>query len=502
MRDVGNKFRDFVNKKLLTLLVLSVTGIGVFSLAPKSSATTITPTFVSGNPTCQQLGYAFEAKIDPADPGTVTQTVGSLGSITLTVDGDDRYFNWTSTFGIDAVIAKGGPNANVYAYNPPGAESMGDTGLVSPTNPSNGLPYGVSHVSFCYDIELQVSKTATTTYTRDYDWTISKSVDQTNITLSPGQQYQVNYSVVANKDAGTDSNWVVSGNITVKNPHPSLVASGIVVTDTLSNIGVIPVTCPSTTLAAGATMVCTYSYDLPNGDSRTNTASATTTTVGIGAGSGSTAVTFSNPTTTMDNCVNVSDSIKGLLNSNLCSSQTFNYAVWIDASTLQCGQNTVNNIASLATDDEQTKTSTATVNVNVECNQGCTLTQGYWKTHNNSFRGGAPSDDTWLLLSGGQAEKTIFFASGKTWFDVFWTAPQGNPYYNLAHQYMAAKLNVLNGATTPLAVSNAITQAEALFNGLNPNTNFTKAQKQTMVNLAGILGSFNEGLIGPGHCSE
>ena len=36
----------------------------------------------------------------------------------------------------------------------------------------------------------------------------------------------------------------------------------------------------------------------------------------------------------------------------------------------------------------------------VECLDGCTLTQGYWKTHNPSFKGGASkkADETWLLI--------------------------------------------------------------------------------------------------------
>ncbi len=45
------------------------------------------------------------------------------------------------------------------------------------------------------------------------------------------------------------------------------------------------------------------------------------------------------------------------------------------------------------------------------CNQGCTLTPGYWKTH--SRRGPAPYDDTWAQLGPSQETKA-FFLSGKT----------------------------------------------------------------------------------------
>jgi hypothetical protein len=481
----------------LRLLVLGIfTSLFLAVNSNTLQAASVTPTVVNGNPTCVGLGYDFGFKVDPPNAGPYT--VGSLGTITVSRP-NGQTVNWTSTFGIDAVIIKGGDNSNVYVYDPP-AESLGDTGLTPPINPNNGQPYGVSHIEFCYDIGLVVSKSAITSFNRDYDWTIAKSVDQNNLTLSPGQQHTVNYTVMVTKDAGTDSGWSVSGIITVTNPHPTQAATGVVVTDIISGIGAVPVTCPSTTIAAAGTMNCTYGpVALPSGIARTNTATATTTNANLEGGSAMAAVTFGAPTNVTDNCVNVSDTLVGTLHNNLCASQTFNYPFVINAANLRCGTNTINNVASLATDDGGTETSGATVNVNIACVLGCTLTQGYWKTH--SDRGPAPYDNTWALL-GGLAEDTPFFGSGKTWYQVFWTAPQGNPYYILAHQYMAAELNILNGAIPTPAVATAINSAETLLTGLNPNTNFTKAQKASMVNLAGILGSFNEGVTGPGHCSE
>ena len=71
---------------------------------------------------------------------------------------------------------------------------------------------------------------------------------------------------------------------------------------------------------------------------------------------------------------------------------------------------------------------------------GCTLTQGYWKTH----AAGKKFDAGWNLVGGPDA---AFFASGSTWIQIFNTPPKGgNAYLQLAHQYMAAKLNALNGA--------------------------------------------------------
>lgn len=125
-----------------------------FSIPIANAITIENPQLVSGNPTCQDLGYDNEYKIDPPSDGTYTT---DEGNITLTNTGTGQ-FNWSSTFGIEAVIAKGGPKANVYRYNP---EATSGTSLVTPNNPSGG-PADLSHASFCYndpvDCQLVVTK--------------------------------------------------------------------------------------------------------------------------------------------------------------------------------------------------------------------------------------------------------------------------------------------------------------------------------------------------------
>jgi len=130
---------------------------------------------------------------------------------------------------------------------------------------------------------------------------------------------------------------------------------------------------------------------------------------------------------------------------------------------------------------------------------GCTLTQGYWKTH--SEYGPAPYDATWASLAGG-ADSPVFLSS-QSWYEVFHTAPKGNAYYNLAHQYMAAKLNVLAGAD-PSAVSSALASAEALFGAYTPGDiaplKGNDSLRKQFVDLASTLDDYNNGLTGPGHC--
>jgi hypothetical protein len=135
---------------------------------------------------------------------------------------------------------------------------------------------------------------------------------------------------------------------------------------------------------------------------------------------------------------------------------------------------------------------------------GCTLTQGYWKTHNATFQGGAPTDDTWELIGAG-AEGTTFYLSGKSYFQVMWTPVGGNAYYNLAHQFIAATLNQLAGASVPANVATAMASANTLFNTYTPAQigalSGNNALRKQFIALAGTLGSYNEGSEGPDHCS-
>jgi hypothetical protein len=131
---------------------------------------------------------------------------------------------------------------------------------------------------------------------------------------------------------------------------------------------------------------------------------------------------------------------------------------------------------------------------------GCTLTPGYWKTH--SIKGPAPYDDTWLQVG----EDTKFFLDTKSYYEVLWTAPKGNAYYQLSFQYIAAGLNFMNGAGIPSEVQTAYNSATTLFNTYYPadiaplkGNNPTRAQ---FINLAGILGDYNSGITGPGHCDD
>lgn len=129
---------------------------------------------------------------------------------------------------------------------------------------------------------------------------------------------------------------------------------------------------------------------------------------------------------------------------------------------------------------------------------GCTRSKGYWKTH--SIYGPAPYDSTWALLG----EDSTFFLSNKTNYQVMWTSPSGgNAYYQLAHQYIATKLNFLAGAD-PSEALEAFDEATDLFETYTPeyigSLKGNNPIRQQFIGLKSELAQYNGGATGPGAC--
>jgi len=366
----------------------------------------------------------------------------------------------------------------------------------------------------CYD--LTVEKDANTSFTRTWTWEIDKIGSVTELDLAPGMIYPVDYDVEVDATS-EDSAWAVTGTITITNPAP-INASLATVTDAIFDGIEALVSCPSLTVLANDTLECTYSADLPNADTRTNTATAELTNGTEYSGNAS--VDFTGATMTeIDEMIDLTDTLYGNLGTVDATVDTLpkSYEYTIDVGPYEqeaCGETyQVDNTAELTTNDTSTSVDDSwNVEVRVQC--VCSLTQGFWKTHNDSFHGGAPSYDGWYNLAQSK-ELTEFYLSGQTWYEVFWTAPKGNAYYNMAHQYEAAKLNYLNGAWAP-GIAEALADAEDILNTYTPSDleppkgKAKKAWMKTMSSvvdevkeLAGVFGAFNEGETNPaGHCSE
>ena len=206
--------------------------------------------------------------------------------------------------------------------------------------------------------------------------------------------------------------------------------------------------------------------------------------------------------TDTDECAQISDTFAGSLG-NVCAntqtSFTFTYPRQVGP-FYGCGEFTLNNTSTFITNDSAASGSaSATVDVSVACDSGCTLTQGYWKTH--TIHGPAPYDDTWDARDGGDAE---FLDTGLSYYEVLQTnSSGGNAYIILAHQYIAAEMNMVNGASAPSEVLSAFQQASSILIQYQDLLLIPKGPDRDLaIALAAILDDYNNGLIGPGHCSD
>jgi len=119
--------------------------------------------------------------------------------------------------------------------------------------------------------------------------------------------------------------------------------------------------------------------------------------------------------------------------------------------------------------------------------QNCTYTQGYWKNH----------PEAWPVAS--LTLGTVNYTAAEL-LAIFNQPAGGNKLVILAHQLIAAKLNIANGAN-PASVATTIANADALIgNKVVPPIGADSLPTNPAVGYANTLDDFNNGLIGPGHC--
>ena len=156
---MGVRVKAHVRSGRTVILAAVVISILVFG-GVVALASHVDPVFVAGNPTCPEGLTALQADGDGFHNGVYSD--GTLTVTTSNFNADEKSFDWSANIGVDEVIVKGGPNANVYTYAP---EETSDTGLHTPFNENSGSNYGLSHVLFCYDSEGTPTPTPTPTET-------------------------------------------------------------------------------------------------------------------------------------------------------------------------------------------------------------------------------------------------------------------------------------------------------------------------------------------------
>ena len=119
----------------------------------------------------------------------------------------------------------------------------------------------------------------------------------------------------------------------------------------------------------------------------------------------------------------------------------------------------------------------------------CTLTQGYWKNHPKA----------WAVSS--LKLGTVTYTKEQA-LEILKTPVKGNGLIQLAHQLIAAKLNVAGGVPDT-DIKAAIQQADALIGALVcPPVGQGELATSATAALTEKLDSFNSGKTGPGHCGD
>ncbi len=159
---------------------------------------------------------------------------------------------------------------------------------------------------------------------------------------------------------------------------------------------------------------------------------------------------------------------------------------------LECGTEfVVHGRAEASCKCEASQDSCPTKGSTMECKEkeGCTLTQGFWKNH----------PDAWPVSSltlGG-----VTYTQAQL-LEILKTPVAGNGLIQLAHQLIAAKLNVASGASDA-DVADGISAADALIGSLVvPPVGGGFLAPSSTSGLTGELDNFNEGETGPGHCED
>ncbi len=382
---------------------------------------------------------------------------------------------------------------------------------------------------FCH--VLRIVRSVAVGHDRSWNWQVSKThAEVPPLMLVAGQTYNVPYTITAVASLA-DSTLLVEGRIEVINTNPVKPATLQSVSVAVSGLGAADVDCPTLVIAAGTTLACTFSIDLPDLVERTATVTVVQvnfdhTLEGDATPNGDTRQFVGqlniNPSTASgtetDRCADLSDLYLGTTHDlgTACAEDSpvvrqFTGPIVITEDTA-CAL-TIDNLARLVTDDTATEATDTTqiAVVRTDCAEGvgCVRTPGYWKTH--SGYGPAPYDAVWAQIG----EDTRFFlatdAQGTplSWYAVLWTSPQGgNAYFILARAYIAAILNGLSGATASAQVLDALGEAERLFSHLTVQRAGTlrgnQAPRPRMIELAGILDMYNNGVgdLGPDSCSE
>ncbi len=384
------------------------------------------------------------------DCATITDTIGGTLGTACSTDSSPKTFTYSHTVTGTAGTCVTQPNTATYT-----TDTTQSTGSASKS------------VQLCTPADLTVTKSASPAFKRTYLWSIGKTVDQSTITGGG----TVHYTVTATQIGVSDSNWTVTGSITVHNPNDFEAIALTGVTDAIDNGGVCSITSgsPTASIAAGASVVlaynCTYA-SAPSPAAFTNTATATwdktTASTATGSAHGTASGAFGASTSTVNKTVTITDSFAGTLgtvtgvDASPFTTKPFTYPRTLTAPATDCS--TVNNTATIV---ETGQTASRSV-------QNCATTP----TGTPSTPPGNPSTP-----SGGS------------------TSPSGSPAISIVKSPKSQSIPSGGTANFSITVTNSgnvtlsnVTVADAL----SPNCNETSANLPALASMvAGAIVSYN-----------
>ncbi len=386
---------------------------------------------------------------------TVTDTFGgTLGTVSYT-DPSPTTFTYSHTF-------TGDPGGTCTSHDNTATFTTSDTGTTGSASQT---------VTVCVGVDLTVSKTATPSFTRTYNWSIAKSVDKTLVEQVGGGTATFNYTVNVSETGFKDSDWQVTGKITVTNPNDweAITAD---VSDAVDNGGTCNVSGGSGVSVPASSSVtldytCTYA-SAPSPSSGTNTATAKWDSTKFftpdGSASGTADFTFGAPTNLVNQMVTVTDTFNSVTmtlgtltatDTQPFASKAFTYSHTVNVPTFNCV--TYPNTATIV---ETGQTAKASVEVCGPAKTGA-LTMGFWQNMNGQkiIANSGPSSGTCAL--------TTWLRQYAPFQDLSATAPCGSVGSTSSSNVVGYVYNIIKAANASGASMNAILKAQMLATALD-----------------------------------
>jgi hypothetical protein len=368
------------------------------------------------------------------------------------------------------------------------------------------------------ELPLELGVDLGSRWTQVYDWAIDKEVRPASADLSMGQSITFDYQIVVSQ-AYVQDEFYLYGSIYVYNPMP--ITRNFTISTVIGGSFNAPMQCfdssgEETFSVRGESTSDCY-FDLHqlsgrefDGEEVVVTVTTSDNPPGVTSTASATVDWVDEPVARyplIETVTVVDDAQEPFVDAywpgatnGIGFSNPQTYVCSSDPSLYENGQYSVS-FSNTAYIEETGISDTATVTVNCFSSpvEYCSYDAGYWGNHGED--GPAPYDDAWRNIGSG-GENSIFFLSGQSYYEVLSSPPRGNPYYILARQYIAAKLNVLNGATPPQDVIFAIAFGDEIFFTYGPDDEVPSHIPDLMRDFAATLEDFNNGRTGPGACGR